>query len=91
MTEHASRLRILFAPETFNLGETSRTVEVAKHLVRLGHEVLFIGYSTRFAEYIRRAGFTLELLDPELSQEEADQVIAADQGRSLRHPFSTEW
>lgn len=81
--------RILFAPETFNLGETSRAVEVAKHLTRRGHEVLFMGYSRRFADYVRDAGFTLDLLDPELSDSQADQLIAADQGRSLRHPFST--
>ncbi|WP_147916253.1 glycosyltransferase [Ruania zhangjianzhongii] len=83
-------LRILFAPETFNLGETSRAVEVAKHLTRWGHDVLFMGYSRRFADYVRRAGFTLEFLDPELSERQADQLIAADQGRSLRHPFSTD-
>lgn len=84
------RLRILFAPETFNLGETSRAVEVAKEVRRLGHEVRFMGYSTRFAEYVRDAGFTLELLDPELSEDQADQLIAVDQGRGIRHPFTAE-
>lgn len=88
-TGRPDRLRILFAPETFNLGETSRAVEVAEQVRRMGHEVLFMGYSDRFASYIRRAGFTLRLLDPALSEEQADQLIAVDQGRSLRHPFST--
>lgn len=81
--------RILFAPETFNLGETSRGVEVARELDRRGHEVLFMGYSTRFADYVRNAGFTLKLLEPALSETEADALIAVDQGRSLRHPFAT--
>lgn len=82
-------LRVLFAPETFNLGETSRAIEVARHLRRSGHEVRFMGYSRRFADHVRDAGFTIELLDPELGEDEADQLIAADQGRSIRHPFTT--
>lgn len=90
MTDQERKLRVLFAPETFNLGETSRAIEVARHLRRSGHEVRFMGYSRRFADRVREAGFTIELLDPELSEDEADQLIAADQGRSLRHPFTTD-
>jgi UDP:flavonoid glycosyltransferase YjiC (YdhE family) len=89
MTDQDRPLRVLFAPETFNLGETSRAIEVARHVRRLGHDVGFIGYSRRFADHVRVAGFRIELLDPELSEDEADQLIAADQGRSLRHPFTT--
>lgn len=63
----SGRARILFAPETFNLGETSRGVEVARELSARGHEVRFMGYSRRFAGYVRDAGFDLELLEPELS------------------------
>lgn len=84
------RLRILFAPETFNLGETTRAVEMAKQARNRGHAVHFMGYSKRFACHIRDAGFTLDLLDPELSEDQADQLIAADQGRSLRHPFTAD-
>lgn len=90
VTSQDRKLRILFAPETFNLGETSRAVEVARHLRRLGHEVRFVGYSRRYADYVREAGFTIELLDPELSEAESNQLIAADQGRSLRHPFTAK-
>ncbi|MEL4503806.1 nucleotide disphospho-sugar-binding domain-containing protein [Luteococcus sp. H138] len=84
-----SPARILCAPETFNLGETSRGVEVARELAARGHAVRFMGYSPRFADYVRDAGFDLELLKPELSEADADALIAADQGRSLRHPFTT--
>lgn len=86
----ATPLRVLFAPETFNLGETTRAVEVAKAVEAAGGEVLFMGYSRRFADYVREAGFTLIRLDPELSERDADQLIAVDQGRSLRHPFTTD-
>jgi len=82
-------LRVLFAPETFNLGETSRGVEVARALREHGHDVHFMGYSQRFAGYVRDAGFTLDLLEPELGEEDADQLIAVDQGRSLRNPLTT--
>lgn len=81
---------MLFAPETFNLGETSRGIEVAREVRALGHEVRFMGYSRRFATDVREAGFALELLHPELSDDEADRLIAADQGRILRHPFTTD-
>nr|WP_225752423.1 hypothetical protein [Pseudoclavibacter sp. Marseille-Q3772] len=51
--------RILFAPETFNLGETSRGVEVARELARRGYDVLFMGYSrgspTTFATQASRS------------------------------------
>lgn len=83
-------MRILFAPETFNLGETSRAVEVAQALRADGHEVRFMGYSQRFAEYVREAGLDIELLDPELSERDADRLIAVDQGRGLRHPFTED-
>ena len=81
--------RVLFAPETFNLGETSRGVEVARALRDHGHQVHFMGYSRRFAEYVREAGFTLDLLEPELGERDADRLIAVDQGRSLRNPLNT--
>lgn len=90
MKDQDPKLRILFAPETFNLGETSRAVEVARQIRSMGHEVLFMGYSERFADYVRDAGFPLELLDPALTEKQADQIIAVDQGRSLRHPFSDD-
>ncbi|MEL4359329.1 MULTISPECIES: glycosyltransferase [unclassified Luteococcus] len=85
----SSQMRILCAPETFNLGETSRGVEVARELVARGHQVRFMGYSRRFADYVRDSGFALELLEPELSEADADALIAVDQGRGLRHPFTT--
>jgi UDP:flavonoid glycosyltransferase YjiC (YdhE family) len=80
--------RVLLAPETFNLGETTRGVEVARALRARGHDVHFMGYSDRYGEHIRGAGFDLHLADPRLTDREADQLLAFDQGRSLRHPFT---
>lgn len=81
--------RILFVPETFNLGETTRAIEIARAVRRLGHDVHFVGYSRRFSSRVTNAGFSFDLLNPELSEAQADMLIAADQGRSIRHPFTT--
>lgn len=83
-------MRVLFAPETFNLGETSRGVEIAKAMRKDGHETLFMGYSERLAGYVRGAGFTLELLEPRLSGADITRIMDVDQYRSLRAPFTEE-
>lgn len=49
MDHQTNGLRVLFAPETFNLGETTRAIEIAKALRQRGCELLFTGYSDRFA------------------------------------------
>ena len=72
--------RFLFAPETFNLGETSRGVEVARALARAGHDVRFMGYSRTYAPYIREAGFDLDLLAPEVDDALAARFFALAQG-----------
>jgi len=78
---------VLFAPETFNLAEVTRGIEVAR---RLPGDVrcVFAGYSRRHAHVIDEAGFECRLLTPELSEEQADQLLALDQGRTVRHPFT---
>nr|WP_174547419.1 nucleotide disphospho-sugar-binding domain-containing protein [Nocardiopsis dassonvillei] len=78
---------ILFAPETFNLAETTRSIEVAKHL-RETYECVFSGYSERYSGLIEEAGFTFHRLAPALTDEDADQLIRVDQGKAVRHPFT---
>ncbi len=80
--------RFLFAPETFNLGETSRAVEIARELQARGHAIHFTGYSTKYEAFIRDNGFSLELLSPRLSDRDAARMIDFDQGRSLRVPLT---
>ncbi|MCI2266226.1 hypothetical protein [Sediminivirga luteola] len=82
---------VLFAPETFNLAEVTRGVEVARRLSRLTGDVdcVFAGYSRRYAHIVKEAGFVFRPLEPELTDRQADQLIAVDQGRGLRHPFTT--
>ena len=82
--------RVLFAPETFNLGETTRGIEVARAMRAGGHDIRFAGYSDRFSGEVIRAGFEIDLLEPFLDDTDADRLIAVDQGRSVRHPFTVE-
>ena len=81
--------RVLFAPETFNFAEVTRAIEVARRMPA-DVECVFAGFSRRNSEYIKAAGFEFRLLTPYLSDEEGRQALAFDQGRSLRHPFTTQ-
>src|SRR5699024_10488486 len=78
---------VLFAPETFNLAEVTRGIEVARRLATR-RPVLFCGLSRRYANRIVQAGFEFRLLSPELSEHEADQLLALDQGKALRNPLT---
>ncbi len=82
--------RFLLAPETFNLGETSRAVELAEELRARGHATHFIGFSVKYEAFIRENGFTLDLLSPRLSDKDAKRMIDFDQGRSIRLPLTEE-
>ncbi|HLS73898.1 MAG TPA: nucleotide disphospho-sugar-binding domain-containing protein [Actinomycetaceae bacterium] len=78
---------VLFAPETFNLAEVTRGIEIAR---RLDARCVFAGYSARYAHVVAEAGFEYRPLRPELTDAQADQLLALDQGRGLRHPFTEE-
>lgn len=82
--------RILFSPESFNMGETTRGIEIARAAVKHGHEVLFHVYSPRHLKLIEDAQLPVCLSEPLVSEAEADQLMALDQGRGVRHPFTTE-
>lgn len=82
--------RILFSPESFNMGETTRGIEIARAAVQHGHEVLFHVYSPRHLKLIEDAQLPVCLSEPLVSEAEADQLMALDQGRGVRHPFTTD-
>lgn len=76
------------APETANLAETTRMVEVADALRARGHTVLVAGYSLRYSRHVEDRGLPWRALEPEFTDAQAELMLAADQGRSLRHPFT---
>lgn len=80
---------ILFAPETFNLAETSRGVEIAKEL-KSGYDCLFSGYSDKFSDIITDAGFEFQHLEPKMSAADCQKMMDFDQLKSLKRPLSHE-
>ena len=86
---HKKTSRVLFAPETFNFAEVTRSIEVARRMPS-DVECVFAGFSLRNSEYIKAAGFDFRLLTPYLSDEEGRLALDFDQGRSLRHPFTAQ-
>lgn len=84
-----SKKTIVFAPATFNLAETTRMIEVAKQL-KASCTCCFFGFSTTYAALISQNGFSFSLLSPVLTKEQEQQIIALDQMKSLKNPFTKE-
>ena len=82
--------RILFSPESFNMGETTRCIEIARVARERGHTVLFHVYSPKYIGLLESAGLPVHLREPIMSDAEAEQIMALDQGRGVRHPFTTD-
>ena len=82
---------VIFAPVTFNLAETTRMIEVARALTRLGPvRAVFQGYEPEFVPLITGAGFDHRPCEPVLSPAQRRLALAFDQGRTLRHPFGVD-
>ena len=82
--------RILFSPESFNMGETTRCIEIARMARERGHTVLFHVYSPKYIGLLESAGLPVHLREPIMSDAEAEQIMALDQGRGVRHPSTTD-
>ena len=82
--------RILFSPESFNMGETTRCIEIARVARERGHTALFHVYSPKYIGLLESAGLPVHLREPIMSDVEAEQIMALDQGRGVRHPFTTD-
>ena len=57
---------LVFAPETINIAETTRMVEIAK-AVREHFHCIFFGYSDKFSHLITEAGFEFKRMEPWLT------------------------
>lgn len=68
---------LLFAPETINLAEVSRMIEVAK-TCRDKFHCEFFGYGGDYAHLIEAAGFSLHLLEPRVTPKRAEELYKAD-------------
>lgn len=78
---------LLFAPETFNLAETTRMIEVAKEFQGNAH-CIFMGYSSKFVSFIEAEDFTFRFLKPHLTEEQIENIMKFDQMQMIKLPFS---
>ncbi|MDO1605687.1 hypothetical protein Q2T76_06400 [Lactobacillus sp. YT155] len=80
---------IIFAPETFNLAETTRMIEIAKELDK-DFDCQFFGFSNKYSKIISENGFSFELLQPVFSDEEINQIMLLDQMKGIKNPFTIQ-
>lgn len=82
------RPRLLFAPETMDLAETTRALVVADALGDRA-EVTFMGYGGPVAYLVTDAGYPLHQIEPRYDTARPARAWRADRMESLRSPFST--
>jgi len=78
---------IVFAPETINIAETTRMVEIAK-LCRQIYRCVFVGYSEEYAGIITDNGFEYLPLEPQLTREKTEHLWKVDRMESFKDPFT---
>jgi hypothetical protein len=80
---------IAFFPATYNLAETTRTIQVAK-ACREDFNVSFAGHGGQFEELVEREGFSLTRLSPRLSSAQIEHLYKVDQGEKLGAFFTVQ-
>ncbi|MFP4576287.1 MAG: glycosyltransferase [Coleofasciculus sp.] len=87
MKETNTSNSLVFFPATWNLAETTRTLEVAK-ACRHRFDVYFASYGGQFEPLIEDAGFALTKLSPRLTPQKIEHLYQIDQGEKLGSFFS---
>ncbi|MCB0103771.1 MAG: glycosyl transferase [Anaerolineales bacterium] len=81
---------LVFAPETINIAETTRMVEIAK-AVRERFHCVFFGYTDKFSYLITEAGFEFKRMEPWLTDAMIEHLWKADRGETFSNPFSVDY
>lgn len=68
---------LLFAPETLNIAETTRMIEIARACGKAFH-CEFFSYGGEYEYLIGEAGFTCHTLEPRLTLQRAEELWKAD-------------
>jgi UDP:flavonoid glycosyltransferase YjiC (YdhE family) len=68
---------LVFAPETLNIAETTRMIEVAR-ACRGKFNAVFLGYGGGYEYLIQEAGFPFHLLEPRLTPKRVEELWKAD-------------
>jgi UDP:flavonoid glycosyltransferase YjiC (YdhE family) len=80
---------LLFAPETLNIAETTRMIEVAK-ACREDFEPHFCGYGGDFVRLIEESGFPFHPLEPAYTPEKIQHLYKIDRMETWGAPFTVE-
>ena len=80
---------IAFFPATWNLAETTRTIEVAK-AGQDEFDISFASYGGQFEPLVEKEGFPLAKLEPRLTSEKIEHIYKVDQGEKMGTFFSLE-
>ncbi len=78
---------ILFAPETFNIAETTRMIEIARS-ARDYFNCEFFGYSDQYSLLIEQAGFKFHRMEPWLTPQKIEHLWKVDRMESFADPFT---
>lgn len=78
---------LVFAPETLNIAETTRMIEIAKESQDKFHCVFF-GYSDVYSHLIEQAGFEFRRMTPWLTKEKIEHLWKVDRMESFDDPFT---
>jgi len=77
-----------FFSDAHNYGDCSRAIEIALEMIRVGHTVRFFDHGGAFVPKIAEAGIDLVSLEPKVSKEQHEALMAIDQQRApLRTPL----
>jgi UDP:flavonoid glycosyltransferase YjiC (YdhE family) len=80
---------IAFFPATWNLAETTRTIQVAK-ACKDDFKIAFASYGGQFEELVEKEGFPLTRLSPRLSAAQIEYMYKVDQGEKLGTFFTVQ-
>ena len=78
---------LVFAPETLNIAETTRMIEIAKES-RDRFNCVFFGYSDIYSNLIEQAGFEFRRMTPWLTKEKVEHLWKVDRMESFDDPFT---
>lgn len=93
MTKQSDRKTLVFAPACYNLAETTRMLEIAKAMVsdariREIFEVRFMSEGGEFERLIEAEGFTLDTIEPVITQEKIAQIAAVNDQEKIGTIYS---
>lgn len=80
---------LVFAPETYNLAETSRMIEIAR-ACQSRFQIVFMAYGGMFEELIRNEGFVLREMAPRLTSEKIDHFYKVYKAEKIDPLFTVD-